>query len=53
MMNAAEYFHFHWQKNKQNMVNDIVQETLKKFSIGNVMQIVCDSLEEKKENTEQ
>ena len=45
---ASQYFYYFWQKNKSLNEVEMIQDILKKFSIGNVMQIVCDSLEEKK-----
>ena len=47
-ISTAEYFFQIWKKSKPVQQAESIQEGLKKFSIGTVMQIGCDSQEEKR-----
>ena len=46
---AAQYLFHIWKRNKAINEGEALQEVMKNCSIGNIMQIVCDSLEEKKD----
>ena len=49
---SSEYFYQVWKINKTLNEDEAVQEFLRKFSIGSVMQIGCDSNEEEKTHEE-
>ena len=48
-ISTCAYFYFIWKNSKGSFSSEVIQDALKKFSIGNVMQIVCDSMEESSE----
>ena len=45
-ISACAYFYFVWKNSKGSFSSEALEDVLKKFTIGNVMQIVCDSMEE-------
>ena len=47
-VSTAQYLFKVWINSKTSNNSEMIQEILKKFSIGNVMQIVPNSSEEKK-----